>query len=227
MFSANRLKEIRTQQGYSQTFIAKQLEISRVAYHHWENGKTIPNQKNLIALADIFNVEASYFESEYTIVTNYLQLHLNNQKKAEHYVEQLLHQQQSQKTLYPITVLAEVKLSAGLGKGIFDEYETEIVYSPTEQRGYDIAAWIQGDSMSPAYQNGEVALIQANGFDYDGAVYALTWNEAVYIKKLYRGEQGFRMVSLNPNYPEQFIPYEENPQVVGLVVNHFMPVSAS
>ena len=49
----------------------------------------------------------------------------------------------------------------------------------TEQRGYDIAAWIQGDSMSPTYQNGEVALIQANGFDYDGAVYALTWNEAV------------------------------------------------
>ena len=192
MFSANRLKEIRTQQGYSQSFIAKQLEISRVAYHHWENGKNIPNQK-----------------------------------KAEHYVEQLLHQQQSQKTLYPITVLAEVKLSAGLGKGIFDEYETEIVYSPTEQRGYDIAAWIQGDSMSPAYQNGEVALIQANGFDYDGAVYALTWNEAVYIKKLYRDEQGFRMVSLNPNYSEQFIPYEENPQVVGLVVNHFMPVSAS
>ena len=46
MFSANRLKEIRTQQGYSQSFIAKQLEISRVAYHHWENGKTIPNQKN-------------------------------------------------------------------------------------------------------------------------------------------------------------------------------------
>ena len=192
MFSANRLKEIRMQQGYSQSFIAKQLDISRVAYHHWENRKNIPNQK-----------------------------------KAEHYVEQLLHQQQSQKTLHPITVLAEVKLSAGLGKGIFDEYETEIVYSPTEQRGYDIAAWIQGDSMSPAYQNGEVALIQANGFDYDGAVYALTWNEAVYIKKLYRDEQGFRMVSLNPNYPEQFIPYEENPQVVGLVVNHFMPVSAS
>ena len=81
--------------------------------------------------------------------------------------------------------------------------------------------------MSPTYQNGEVALIQANGFDYDGAVYALTWNEEVYIKKLYRDEQGFRMVSLNPNYPEQFIPYEENPQVVGLVVNHFMPVSAS
>ena len=91
----------------------------------------------------------------------------------------------AKKTLYPITVLAEVKLSAGLGKGIFDEYETEIVYSPTEQRGYDIAAWIQGDSMSPTYQNGEVALIQANGFDYDGAVYALTWNEDSFILRNY------------------------------------------
>ena len=224
MFSANRLKEIRMQQGYSQSFIAKQLEISRVAYHHWENGKTIPNQKNLIALADIFNVEASYFESEYTIVTNYLQLHSNNQKKAEHYVEQLLHQQQSQKTLYPITVLAEVKLSAGLGKGIFDEYETETVYAEEEQYGYDIAAWITGDSMEPIYLDGEVALIRASGFDYDGAVYALSWNNSVYIKKLYREENGYRMVSLNDSYPDKWIPYEDNPRIVGLVVSHFMPV---
>ena len=52
MFSANRLKEIRTQQGYSQSFIAKQLEISRVAYHH---GKMENNSKSkkFNALADI------------------------------------------------------------------------------------------------------------------------------------------------------------------------------
>ena len=78
--------------------------------------------------------------------------------------------------------------------------------------------------MEPLYQNGEVALIKANGFDYDGAVYALSWNDSVYIKKLYREKNGFRMVSLNHDYPDRFISYEDQPQIVGLVVSHFMPV---
>lgn len=85
-------------------------------------------------------------------------------------------------------------------------------------------AWIEGDSMEPVYKSGEVALIRSNGFDYDGAVYALSWNDSVYIKKLYREEYGFRMVSLNKDYPEKFIPYEDEPKIVGLVVGHFMPV---
>lgn len=106
----------------------------------------------------------------------------------------------------------------------FDEFETETVYSEEEHYGYDIAAWIKGDSMEPVYLDGEVALIRASCFDYDGAVYALSWNDSVYIKKLYREENGFRMVSLNDDYPDKWIPYEDNPRIVGLVVSHFMPV---
>lgn len=56
-------------------------------------------------------------------------------------------------------------------------------------------------------------------------VYALSWNDSVYIKKLYREENGFRMVSLNGNYSDKWIPYcEDNPRIVELVVSHFMPV---
>lgn len=197
-----------------------------MAYSLWENGKTKPNQKNLVALAEILEVDTTYFESEYNIVNNYLQLTTYNQQKAEVYVEELLQSQQSDKVvhLYSVSVLSDVALSAGLGEGFFDEFETETVYSDEEQYGYDIAAWIEGDSMEPVYKSGEVALIRSNGFDYDGAVYALSWNDSVYIKKLYRDEDGFRMVSLNKDYPEKFIPYEDEPRIVGLVVGHFMPV---
>lgn len=69
-----------------------------------------------------------------------------------------------------------------------------------------------------------MALIRANGFDYDGPVYALSWNDSVYIKQLYREETGFRMVSLNGDYPDKFIPYEDEPRIIGLVVSHFMHV---
>lgn len=226
MFSKFRLKAKREEFGLSQTSIAIELAISRVAYNHWESGKTVPNQKHLTALSKILDVPVTYFESEYNIVNNYLQLSPDNQIKAEEYVEELLLSQQTSNVtpLFSVQVLSDVQLSAGLGEGFFDEFETEIVYSDEEQYGYDIAAWIEGDSMEPVYKSGEVALIRSNGFDYDGVVYALSWNDAVYIKKLYREDDGFRMVSLNKNYPDKFIPYEDEPRIVGLVVGHFMPV---
>ena len=226
MFSKFRLKAKREEFGLSQTSIAIELAISRVAYNHWESGKTVPNQKHLTALSKILDVPVTYFESEYNIVNNYLQLSPDNQIKAEEYVEELLLSQQTSNVtpLFSVQVLSDVQLSAGLGEGFFDEFETEIVYPDEEQYGYDIAAWIEGDSMEPVYKSGEVALIRSNGFDYDGVVYALSWNDAVYIKKLYREDDGFRMVSLNKDYPDKFIPYEDEPRIVGLVVGHFMPV---
>ncbi|MBF7094755.1 helix-turn-helix domain-containing protein [Streptococcus sp. HF-1907] len=228
MFSHQRLKAQRQALGYNQSQVAKALGISRMSYSYWESGKTKPNQKNLKQLADLFQVQETYFESEYPIVTTYLQLSDDNKTKAEQYVDQLLQTQleaqQKVVQLFAVQVLSDVALSAGRGESLFDEFETETVYSNVEQSGYDLAAWISGDSMEPLYQNGEVALIKANGFDYDGAVYALSWNDSVYIKKLYREKNGFRMVSLNHDYPDRFIPYEDQPQIVGLVVSHFMPV---
>ena len=226
MFSKERLKNRRNEKKLSQSEIASKIGVNRTAFHNWENGKSIPNQKNLTALAKILDVPVTYFESEYNIVNNYLQLSPNNQVKAEEYVEELLLSQQTSNVtpLFSVQVLSDVQLSAGLGEGFFDEFETETVYSNEEQYGYDIAVWIEGDSMEPVYKSGEVALIRSNGFDYDGAVYALSWNDSVYIKKLYREEDGFRMVSLNKDYPEKFIPYEDEPRIVGRVVGHCMPV---
>ncbi|HEL1818099.1 TPA: helix-turn-helix transcriptional regulator [Streptococcus suis] len=226
MFSGIRLKERRNEKKYSQSELANLLDINRASYNKWESGKSVPNQKNLTALATILDVPVTYFESEYNIVNNYLQLTPGNQLKAEDFVEELLQSQQTSNVipLFSVQVLSDIQLSAGLGEGFFDEFETETVYSDEEQYGYDIAAWIEGDSMEPVFKSGEVALIRSNGFDYDGAVYALSWNDSVYIKKLHRDEDGFRMVSLNKNYPEKFIPYEDEPKIVGLVVGHFMPV---
>lgn len=229
MFSEISLKKRRLEKDLSQVEIAEMLNINKSSYSSWESGRAKPNQKNLVALAKILDVEVSYFESEYNIVNKYLQLSPDNQAKAEEYVDELLLSQQSSKVtpLFSVQVLSDIQLSAGLGESLFDEYETETVYSDEEQLGYDIAAWISGKSMEPIYQDGEVALIRSSGFDYDGAVYALSWKDSVFIKKLYRENEGFRMVSLNDKYPDKFIPYEDEPRIVGKVVGHFMPVIGS
>lgn len=229
MFSEISLKKRRLEKDLSQVEIAEMLSINKSSYSSWESGRAKPNQKNLAALSKILDVDVTYFESEYNIVNNYLQLSPDNQAKAEKYVDELLLSQQSSKVtpLFSVQVLSDIQLSAGLGEFLFDEYETETVFSDEEQLGYDIATWISGKSMEPIYQDGEVALIRSSGFDYDGAVYALSWNDSVFIKKLYREKEGFRMVSLNDKYPDKFIPYEDEPRIVGKVVGHFMPVIGS
>ncbi|HEM4148106.1 TPA: helix-turn-helix transcriptional regulator [Streptococcus suis] len=231
MFSKERLKLRRTEKKLSQTSVANYLNVTRTAYHNWESGKAKPNQKNLLLLSKILDVEPSYFESEYNIVSNYLQLNEFNQVLAEEFVEELLEKQLEEERLakviplFAVEVLEDIALSAGPGQGYYDEYSTETVYSDEEFSGYDIATWIKGTSMEPAYPDGDVALIRATGFDYDGAVYALSWNSSVYIKKLYRTDGGFRMVSINKEKnPERFIPYEDELNIVGKVVGHFTPV---
>lgn len=60
--------------------------------------------------------------------------------------------------------------------------------------------------------------------NYDGAVYAVVWNGKTYIKRVYREEQGLRLVSINPKYKNVLAPYEDEPRVVGLIVGNFMPL---
>lgn len=229
MFSGIRLKEIRIEKKYSQSKLANLLEINRASYNKWESGRAKPNQKNLVALAAVLEVPVTYFESEYNIVNNFLQLNDFNKVLAEEYMVDLLQTQREAERkviqLFPVEVLDDISLSAGPGQSFADEYETCTVYSDEEQYGYDFATWIKGTSMSPKYLDGEVALIRETGFDYDGAVYALVWNEQTYIKKLYKVADGFRMVSINKvGNPERFISQDDDFRIVGKVVGHFMPV---
>ena len=186
MFSSEILKKRRKELKISQADAARQLDVTPQSYFAWENGKTKPNSKNIKKLAELLGVSTNYFESEHKIVETYLRLNTVNRGKVEDYAEELLTVQEADKTiqLYSIKVIDDIELSAGLGESIYDEADTVEVFSDTDY-SYDIATWIKGDSMEPVYLSGEVALIREGGFDYDGAVYAIVWNERAYIKKVY------------------------------------------
>ena len=115
------------------------------------------------------------------------------------------------------------KLSAGTGYGYFDDGNYDTVYY-NEQYDYDFASWIFGDSMLPDYPNGDVALIKACPFEYDGCVYAVDWDGQSYIKKVYKEENGLRLVSTNEKYSDKFAPFSEEPRIIGKVVASFTPL---
>ncbi|HFI0506161.1 TPA: helix-turn-helix transcriptional regulator [Streptococcus suis] len=225
MFSPEALKKRRSELKITQAEMARKLDITRQSYFTWESGKTKPNSQNIEKLANILGVSTSYFESEYKLVRTYLQLNSHNREKVESYAEELLIVQKENNVmpLYSVKVIDDIELSAGLGESIYDESETVEVFSDKDY-SYDIATWIKGDSMEPIYLSGEVALIREGRFDYDGAVYAVVWNERAYIKKVYLEEGGYRLVSLNPDYSDMFASAEDNPRIVGKIIGHFMPV---
>lgn len=55
-----RIKEIREQNGYTQTTLAKKLGLSRSAVNAWEMGVSIPSTQYLVELSDLFNVTTDY-----------------------------------------------------------------------------------------------------------------------------------------------------------------------
>ena len=215
MFCNNRLKSLRTKQKVSQTAVAVHLGVTRAAYNSWEKGKYIPNKKNLDELALYFNVETTYFESEYEIVNKYLQLNEINQKKLLTMANELYVSQ-----LYKYQVHA--KLSAGLGNFYYEDYEFDTVYFDKDI-SYDIASWVDGDSMEPKYHSGDVALIKKTGYDFDGLVYAVVYNEETYIKKVFLEENTVRLVSINDDYKDIIAPIEEV-NIVGVVTDSFKPI---
>ena len=57
---AKRLKELRTENSFSQTLLAKQLNISVACINRWENNLRIPNIDSIILLCKFFGCPADY-----------------------------------------------------------------------------------------------------------------------------------------------------------------------
>lgn len=228
MFSGKQLKTIRQKHQMSQESLGQKLGVNKMTISNWEKRKNVPNQKHLNQLLEIFHLDADSFNPYQAIILPYKQLTSLNQEKVVTYSKELLEEQnkivqlsQSQKKLYVYRVYES--LSAGTGFSYFgDGNYDEVFYD--EQLDYDFASWVFGDSMEPTYLNGEVVLIKQEGFDYDGAIYAVEWDGQTYIKKVYREEDGLRLVSLNKKYSDKFAPFDENPRIIGKIIANFMPL---
>ena len=223
MYQPDKLKQKREELCLEQQELAELIGVSKQAYFKWEKGLSKPTKANIAKLEKVLKVPEGYL-SEDEISFLYKQLTEPNQEKAITYVRDLV---SSQKVISIAEKRSEYrvyeKLSAGIGASVYGDLDYDVVYY-NEELPHDFASWVDGNSMEPTYQNGEVALIRETGFDYDGAVYAVVWDSQTYIKKVYREEEGLRLVSINKDYPDKFAPFDENPRVIGKIVGHFMPL---
>ena len=226
MYQPEKLKARRKELKMTQNDIADRLGISYQAYSAWERGVKKPSKEKVKQLEQILNVQKGYF-TELEIVRLYNNLTDKGKNQALSYVRNLVQKEQCNNLISISEKLYEYrvyeKMSAGIGSSVYNDQDYDTVYFD-EELAHDFASWVSGDSMEPKYQNGSVALIRETGFDYDGAVYAVVWNSQTFIKKVYREENGLRLVSINKDYKDIRIPYDENPRIVGKIVGDFMPL---
>ena len=226
MYQPEKLKARRKELKLTQKEIAEELGISFQAYSAWERGIKEPSKEKVAQLENILKVAKGYF-TQIEIVRLYDSLSKQGKEKVVLYARNLAQEEQAQKItamperLYEYRVYE--RMSAGIGASVYDDQNFDTVYF-NEELAHDFASWVSGDSMEPKYQNGSVALIRETGFDYDGAVYAVVCNNQTYIKRVYREEDGLRLVSINPKYKDIFISYEEDPRIVGIIVGNFVPM---
>ena len=226
MYQPEKLKTRRKELKLTQKEIAERLGISFQAYSAWERGIKEPSKEKVAQLEKILKVAKGYF-TQIEIVRLYDSLSKQGKEKVVLYARNLAQEEQTQKVatmperLYEYRVYE--RMSAGIGASVYDDRNFDTVYF-NEELAHDFASWVAGDSMEPKYQNGSVALIRETGFDYDGAVYAVVCNNQTYIKRVYREEDGLRLVSINPKYKDIFISYEEDPRIVGIIVGNFVPM---
>ena len=225
MYQPEKLKARRKELKMTQKDIADQLGISYQAYSAWERGIKEPSKEKVKQLEQILKVPKGYF-TEIEIVRLYNVLSDKGKNQILEYTRNLV-QEESRKVVTISEYLYEYhvyeKMSAGIGASVYDDRDYDTVYF-NEELAHDFASWVSGDSMEPKYHNGSVALIRETGFDYDGAVYAVVCNNRTYIKRVYREEEGLRLVSINSKYDDILISYDEDPRVVGVIVGNFIPL---
>ena len=59
----NRIRYLRDKAGFTQTYLAKRLGISRSAVNSWEMSLSSPSVSNIIEMTHLFNVSADYLLS--------------------------------------------------------------------------------------------------------------------------------------------------------------------
>jgi len=193
-----RFRELREKKGLTQMDIAKQLDLSISAIHHWEHGTRFPLASILPRLSNLLGVSTDYL------------LGLSDRETGVGKCSPV-------NTREYVPVLENVSAAVGLPP------KEEILYTMPKFRDEDFDLIVRGNSMYPLCKDGEVALIRRQPRpDRDGqpSLVRISGNDAV-IKRFYQQSNGVLLKSANPDYEDTFIDryaWHNECEFIGIVI---------
>lgn len=238
MFSKN-LNYLRSKHGMEQLDLALALgRKSSSSVSEWERGKYTPKIKTLAEIANIFNVDLDDLMNKDLskeqvstidqIISTSNQLTPPRQHNVLIYAENQLNEQNGVINLdaikeAPAEYITEGlygRLSAGTGQQIFDNpvEDVKVPSAIIPDEPYDIMLKIVGDSMQPAFEDGEYVFIKLTKEIRSGQFAAIIVDDEAFLKKVYVEEDQMRLVSLNKDYEDIIVNEYSNIEVVGTVV---------
>ncbi|EKB54509.1 S24 family peptidase [Facklamia hominis] len=232
---SERLTHAMEVRGVKAIDLSKMTGIGRSSISEWVNGKYEAKQDKIYILANALDVDAGWLtgldvpmESNDRIQIIYNQLTPPRQHNVLNYAENQLDEQNGvinidtikEEPAEYITEGLYGRLSAGTGQQIFDNpvEDVKVPSAIIPDEPYDIMLKIVGDSMQPAFEDGEYVFIKLTKEIRSGQFAAIIVDDEAFLKKVYVEEDQMRLVSLNKNYEDIIVNEYSNIEVVGTVV---------
>jgi SOS-response transcriptional repressor LexA len=224
----SKLHELRRGRGLSQRGLAEALaelgiDVTNQAISKWENGSTLPNARQFLALCqvlDVADVQAVFLgRSESGLLSG---LNAVGIKKVLEYAE-LLRLSGLYDASVEVPVLSEHRSlpvytlpdSPGTEQLLDSENYELVTVGEEVPLSANFGVYIKGVSMEPDYSDGDIVWIQQQQSLSDGEVGVFMYNGGVYLKRLRDRVGGIRLQSVNRSYPDIVVTDPQALRVLG------------
>ena len=207
------LSELRRAKKLMQKDVAYKLagygfKVSAKTIYNWEKNISQPSIPHFLALCDIFGVDDVLWRFAGLHKGPYAGLNRAGRLKAREFIDLLFHidmyrddPEESIKTPRLLR-LYDIPVSAGTGNFLEDSGYEMIEAPEYVPAGADFALRVNGDSMEPLFQDGQVIWIKDQETLSSGDIGIFAYFNNVYCKKLVIDGGNAYLRSLNPNYDD-------------------------
>ena len=229
------VRHFRMLRKLDQKQLAKELNITANAVSNWEQGRSRPDVSLIpdlcrvlgISIYDLYGEKDphSFTEQEERHMQNYRKLKPGNRNLADGLVGHMLRLQEAEDVPALLRLrYFEKPLAAGVGDPTEFEGLSESIYlyDSEEYRRADYVFRVNGDSMEPDYENGDLVLVERvpSGEQLrEGEIGAFIVGNEMYIKE-YRPDG---LHSLNSNYEVLKFDEEQTVYLIGRVLTVLDP----
>lgn len=182
------IKYLRKRARYSQEQVARKLGITQGSISSWETGRTQPDTKQFLALAQLFGVSTDTFFSESPL----RDLDAINIRPSA------------------IPILGSI----ACGKQITPDTEPDGYADIPEGIHADFALRCKGDSMIPTFIDGDLVLIRQQPEVENGQIAAVSIDGETTLKHLYRQADTIVLIAENAAYAPITVPVNSDRQII-------------
>ena len=199
--------------------------VSNQAISKWENGSTLPNARQFLALCDLLEIDdiRGYFTGGGEGLLRGLDA--AGRQKAMEYIQLLrwsgrysLPREEAE--ILPIRSLPlyAIGVSAGTGQFLDGEDYEMVEVGPEVPEGANFGVRVAGDSMEPRFHNGQIIWVRQQRSLMTGEIGIFLYDGNAYLKQLVAREGRVALHSLNPHYEDIFISDALPLRVLGKVL---------